>query len=369
MKEMRNVECGMWSAIHDPASCARADCFRLPPSALRRSKCGFTLLEVIMALPLLALLSGMVFGILRVSLKTAVETQKMQLENDELNRFITLCRNMFQNLPSTATVKLKITETGTPPMQELTISGVPEAFSFGTNPLSYDDSILGLRPDLAAMEASESSERLFYAALSREDLIPTDPSGNNSPIASTNGEGVAAPDDQGRYWMPLLSGVTSMTWRAYKENEDIWEEEWSSSDLPPLVELNLQLRGRSLPLRAVFALPKTKLTAANPALAPKTSTSSSSSSTNTQQMSNAGGNNSGQRGGEADRGRGERGSDRGRGGDMRGSERGERGGSSESGGRGGPPGGGRPSGGGSAQPGGAGGVSPRGGAAPSGGGR
>lgn len=304
-----------------------------------RRATGFTLLEVVMALSLLALLSGMVFGVMRVSMSTAFETRKMQLENDEISRFIMLCRHTFMNLPSTAILTLEITETGTPVQQELTISGVPEAFAFGSNPMSYKDSILGMRPDLEATEASETGERLYYIGLSREDLIPNDPTQTNS-IASTNGEGLAAPDDQGRFWMPLLADVTSVTWRFYKEAEDLWEEEWDSTDLPQLVEMNLTLQGRTLPLRSVFALPTTKLTGANAALAPKTSTTGSSSSS--QQTTTAGGG-GGNNGGDRGRGGDSRGGDRGRGGDMRGGDRGRGEGGPPGGG---PPGGGRPGGGG-----------------------
>lgn len=308
---------------------------------------AFTLIEVVMALSILALLSGMVFGIMRVSLKTAFETRKMQMENDEVSRFIMLSRHTLQNLPGTAILSLKVIETGDPVQQELTISGVPEAFAFGSNPMSYKDTILGMRPDVAATEASTEGINLYYVGLSREDLIPNDPSQKNS-IASGTGEGLATPDDQGRFWMPLLSGVTSITWRFYKEDGDTWEEEWDSTDLPQLVEMNLMLQGRTVPIRSVFALPTTKLTAANPSLAPKTSTSSSSSNSSTQ-GGGGGGNNNGNNGNRG----GERGGDRGQGGDSRGGERGgppggERG--QGGGDRGGPgrggDGGGRPGGGG-----------------------
>jgi prepilin-type N-terminal cleavage/methylation domain-containing protein len=294
---------------------------------------GFTLLELILGLSLLALFTVMVTGVMRSSLRSVFWAQQMQLETDQLNRFILLCRQTFQNLPSTAILTLKITETGMPVQQELTISGVPEAFAFGTNPMSYKDSILGLRPDLVATEAinndptaqlPQGDARLYFIGLSREDLIPTDPTQANK-IASTTGEGLAMPDDQGRVWMPLLANVTSVSWRFYKEDEDLWKEEWDSTDLPQLVEMNLVLQGRTLPLRSVFALPTTKLTAANPSLAPKTSTQSSSSSSQQNTGGNNGGNN---RGGGNDRGKG---SDGGRGND----KSGDKGGDSR--GRGGPP--------------------------------
>ena len=362
MKGRWNAEGGRRRGVMHPAapvSSVHPSSFILHPSSVR-PRGGFTLLEIVMALTLLALLSGMVFGIVRIAMRTAMDTRAMQMENDEVSRFIMLCRHTFQNLPSTAILTLKITETGTPVQQELTISGVPETFAFGVNPMSYKDTILGLRPDLVATEASETGERLYSIGLSREDLIPTDPN-QSSGIASTTGEGLATPDDQGRYWMPLLANVTSLNWRFLKE-EDVWEEEWDSTNLPLLVEMNLLLKERTTPIRVVYAVPTTKLTAANPALAPKTTTTSSSSSASSQQSTTGTG------GGGNDRGRGgdSRGGDKGRGGDMRGGSRGQEGG------RGGPPGGGRPGGGGpqtggsSPQPGGSGGVSS---GTPAGGGR
>lgn len=333
-------------------------------------------MEVILSLSLLALLSGMVFGIVRVSMTTAMETRQVQLENDELNRFISLCRHSFQSLPSTAILTLKITDTSQPIKQELTMSGAPDAFSCGLNPMSYNDTIIGTRPDYAATEAAESGQQIYYLALSRKDIIPKDPD-TGEIVAQTTGEGVAAPDDQGRYWMPLMQNVSSLTWRFYKAADDTWVEEWDDTNLPQLVEMNLLLAERTLPIRVVFALPTVKLAGANPALRPQTSTSSSS-----DQSGGGGGGNNGGRGGnnqDGGRGRGD-GGDRGRGNDGggRGGDGGDRG-RGDGGGRGGPsqggpggPGGGRgPGGGGQGNFGG--GAQPQGGGggstgAPSGGG-
>ncbi|MEZ0389825.1 MAG: type II secretion system protein J, partial [Verrucomicrobium sp.] len=192
------------------------------PDPRHRFRAGFTLLEIIMAMTLLALLSGMVFGIVRVSLRAAVETQQVQQENDEVNRYVALCRHMFQNLPVTAILTLKVTESGTAPMQELTVSGAPESFSYGYSPMSYKDTILGLRPDYTATETAENGVHVYYLGLSREDIIP-DQVGQSEGTARGSGVGLEAPDDQGRYWMPMLKNVISLNWRFYKADEDIWE--------------------------------------------------------------------------------------------------------------------------------------------------
>ena len=56
---------------------------------------GFTLLELILGLSILALFTVMVTGVMRTSLRTVFWTRDMQLENDQLNRFIMLCRQTF----------------------------------------------------------------------------------------------------------------------------------------------------------------------------------------------------------------------------------------------------------------------------------
>nr|WP_265593027.1 prepilin-type N-terminal cleavage/methylation domain-containing protein [Verrucomicrobium sp. BvORR034] len=342
-----------------------------PATTSRASAGGFTLLEMIMALTLLALLSGMVFGIVRVSVRTAVDTRQIQQENDEVNRYVALCRHMFQNLPVTAILTLKVTETATPPIQELTISGAPEAFSYGYSPMSYKDTILGIRPDYAATESAESNPqgtRLYYLGISREDIIPTQV-GQSAGVTRAAGDGLAAPDDQGRYWMPLLSDVVSLNWRFYKQDEDVWEEEWEDTDLPPLVEMNLLLKDRTLPLRAVFALPTTKLTEANAALRPSTSSSSSTQTGGGNNNAGGGGNNNqggGDRGGRGGGGdRGGRGNGGGRDGGGQGQGQGGQGQGGQRGGGGGGPrgggGGGSGNSGGGAQPSGGGGGSTGGG--------
>lgn len=278
-----------------------------------RCSSAFTLLEVILSLTLLALLSGMVFGIVRVSLRTAMETRQVQIENDQLNQFIKLCRHTFQNLPATATLTLEITQRGTPSQQELTISGVPEFFAFGGNPISYEDSILGLRPDLEATQNSTTGQIQYYIGTSREDLITTDGNLGNSAAIRASTSGIAAPDDQGRYWMPLLPGVLSLNWKFFNEAENIWEEEWDSATLPVLIEMNLLMVDRTYPIRMVYALPTTKLSEANARLA---TTSTSSGGNQTTTVNNGSNNNLG--GGPASgpgRGEGRGGGDRrGRGG-------------------------------------------------------
>jgi prepilin-type N-terminal cleavage/methylation domain-containing protein len=308
--------------------------------ARRNTAGGFTLLEMVLGLTILALLSGTVYSIISGAVQTAAKMRIAQDENDQVSHFIRLCRQTFQSLPSTAGVTIKTTDSSSG-LQELTISGAPEIFSFGPNPSSYKDTIIGLRPDAAATDTSEDKQPVFSLGITREDIVPAD-SGQNSALVRTGGEGLLAPDEQGRVWMPLLANVSTLTWRAYKNDDEQWLDEWDSTDLPLLVEMNLQLSGRSLPIRAVYTLPVLKLTNANKALAPKKTTTPSVASNNAAGGPGGGNNNSRRGGGDQ------------RGGDARGK-----------GGKGGPPSGGKggpPTGGKGGQP-----TGGKGGGAPTGG--
>ncbi len=225
-----------------------------------RSTAAFTLIEVVIGLTILAMITGMLFAIIRGAVSGAADIERLQRENDSINRFVELCRITFQTMPSTGTLTLEIIERTDPLLQELTISGAPHCFGFGTSATSYKETILSIRPETTASSAPPPTEGVRYnLSLSREDLIPqTD---DNELAVRQDANSPTAADDEGRFWMPLLPGVSSLTWRFYKQSEDVWEEEWSSSQWPDLIEMNLTMEGRTLPLRAVFSVPVLSLRA------------------------------------------------------------------------------------------------------------
>lgn len=292
-------------------------------------------MEVVIALTILGMITGTLFSIIQGSVRGASQIEQLQRENDAINRFLDLCRKTFTTLPSTATLTLKLLEQNQDAGQELTISGSPNCFGFGINPISYKDTILGLRPDPSAA-TDQNGLLVQYLCLSREDLIPkTDESGLALRQETT---GLSAPDEEGRYWMPLLPDVVTLKWRFYKEKDETWLEEWDDDKWPELIEVQLVMRDRTTPIRMVYSVPTLILTAGRGT----SSSSSSQTSATSQSGQGGGGNNGGGRGGN----NGDGGQGGGRGGD------GGRGG--PGGGRGGPGGGGpgSPGGGGPGTPGG-----------------
>jgi type II secretory pathway pseudopilin PulG len=229
-----------------------------PPSTIHHA---FTLIEVVIGLTILTMITGTLFAIVKGSVRGAADIERVQRENDSINRLIELFRQTFQTMPGTATLTLTITEQSDPVMQELTIGNSPHCFGFGTSPTSYKDSIIGLRLDTAQSTSTETDAPRYNLSVSREDLIPKTDDSQLAIRQDTNS--LTAPDEEGRYWMPLLPAVTALSWRFYKQSDDIWEEEWSDSKWPDLIEMTLAMEGRTQPLRAVFGVPVLALRAAS----------------------------------------------------------------------------------------------------------
>jgi type II secretory pathway pseudopilin PulG len=297
-----------------------------------RAAAAFTLIEVVIGMTLLSMITVALFSIIRGSVQGASEIEQSQRESDSLNRFMELSRKAFTTMPATATLSLKLVQNTEPVIQELTITGSPDCFPFGPHPITFKDTTLSLRPHPSAL-TDENNMPLHYLSLSREDLIPEAGDDAERGIRQET-TGVYAPDEEGRYWMPLLPDVVAFKWRFYVEKEETWYEEWSKTAWPDLIEANLTLKNRTQPIRVVFSVPVITITAGRPTSSSSTSSSSSTTTTNT----NAG---SGGGGGGGGRGDGSGGRPGGGGGDGNGGRPGGGGG-----GGGGGDGGGRPGGGG-----------------------
>lgn len=262
--------------------------FTNPPSnSTRRGAQAFTLIEVVIGITLLSMITVTLFAIIRGSVQSAAEIERTQRESDSVNRFIELSRRAFASLPATATLSLKLVQTTEPVIQELTIAGSPDCFPAGAHPITFKDTILRLRPHPDEI-ADDAGMPIHYLSLSREDLIPENDPQNGIRQETT---GIYAPDEEGRYWMPLLPDVIAFKWRFYVEKDKTWYEEWSKTEWPDLVEANLTLKNRTLPIRMVFGVPVINL---SPGRTPSSSSSSTSTSTSTTGGGGGGGNRGGQ---------------------------------------------------------------------------
>lgn len=225
------------------------------PVHLRRA---FSLIEVVVAITILALITTSLFAIIRGAVRGATEIENLQRESDQIQRFLDLLRKTFTTLPGTATLTLATEGNHASDLQELTINGAPRSFGFGNTPISYSETILGLRPSLDGATDANGAP-VFDLSISREDIIPR--SGDEEMALRQETSGVLATDEEGRNWMPLLPGVTQLKWRFYKQEEDAWFEEWDDSAWPDLIEVQLVMRDRTTPIRMVCGVPVIEITA------------------------------------------------------------------------------------------------------------
>jgi len=264
----------------------RTTCPTSCSSVLRR---GFTLIEVVIGITILSMITVTLFAIIQGSMRGASEIEQLQRESDSVNRFIDLSRRTFSTLPSTATLALTLVQNTEPIIQELTITGSPDCFPYGLNPITLKTTTLRLRPHPDGL-VDDNNMPLHYLSLSRDDLIPKTADSQQSGIQQ-DVTGLYAPDEEGRYWMPLLPDVVSFKWRFYTEKDDTWVEEWSKSTWPDLIEGLLVLKNRTLPIRMVFTAPVLTITAGR---TPTTTGSGTSSTSSLPQNTRGSGGNTGQ---------------------------------------------------------------------------
>jgi len=316
---------------------------------------GFSLFEIVIAMAILGLISGSVLAIIWQAGDSAAEIRDLDQRDEEVGRFLTLLRETVENLPPDGTLAITPSEESVSGYHELTIGNSPTAFTFGEIVAGAEESVIALRPG----EVSEMGEQLFDLALSRADFAPKDETGSGMVFRVGEGDLMQA-DEDGRYWLTLVSGVRAASWRYWDDDQREWLDEWTDEEsMPPLLEFSFADTYQAFPKRIVFQVPEQ---AVNPDAAEAATTTAATSQTTTSQSSSGGGSGRGGRDGGGDGERGDRGDRGDRGGGERGD--GQKGGKGSKGGSGERPGGGDRSGG--QRPGGGGDRS--GGGAPSGGG-
>jgi len=215
-----------------------------------RSRAAVTLFELVIALVVLALISGTIFSIIAGSVRATAEVQVIQKEADQIHAFSETCRRVFGALPDTAQITISIIDEGPPALQELVLSGAANAFAFGEEPVSYEDLTIGTFLDGQA----EDGTLLYTIGITRSDILPGEI--QEDLVVTDDEEVLLAPDDDGRYWLPLIRNVVALNWRCYTADDDEWIELWEGQDWPDLLEVTILQQGRLLPLRTVIELPE-----------------------------------------------------------------------------------------------------------------
>jgi prepilin-type N-terminal cleavage/methylation domain-containing protein len=201
---------------------------------------GFTLLEVVIALGLLALLVGMVFSTARSSLvlgNTIVESQNEEMRHQA---FIELLQQRFAALPGNTRFDLKAKDSGQHYLSDLTLQNVPLGFTWG-----------GQARIAKTVQLSTVKRRSGYIDVVLryyEDEILPDSAATFGKSSSASKEPFAE--------IVLLTDVAYFEWRVLDGRTMEWGYDWEQQGLMPLqVELTLAVGAKGEEIRHVFWLP------------------------------------------------------------------------------------------------------------------
>lgn len=257
---------------------------------------GFSLFEIAVAMTILSLISGAIFSILWQAADTATEIRELDKRDEEVSRFLALLRESIEHLPKDGTLAMTPAEESASGYPELTIGNSATAFTFGEIVGSAESTVIAVRPGPESPDGNPT----FDLAVSRPDFAPRDTTGSGMALRAGGDEFLQA-DEEGRYWMPLLGGISAASWNFWDENEQTWLDEWTdTSKLPPLLAFSFTDGFRSVPLRVVFEVPAQVSDPPAPDTSSTAGGTGSSGAVNTSSRPRGGGDDGGGRPGRGD---------------------------------------------------------------------
>lgn len=207
------------------------------PQPVRSRPAGFTLLELVIAMGLLAIIVGMVFATARTSL--ALGNTIVQSQNEEMlhQAFFELLGQRFGALPGNARLDIKVEGSGSHYLTDLTLQNVPINFTWGQERIAK------------AMQISTVKRRSGYLdivlRLYENEIL--------EGSASTFGKFA---DTKPFAEIVLLEDVAFFEWRVLDAQTMEWQYEWDRQGRLPLqIELTMAIGAKGEEMRHVFWLP------------------------------------------------------------------------------------------------------------------
>lgn len=197
-----------------------------PHSPRLRAQRAFTLLELVIALLLVALLSGMIFTTAHSSLVLGNSVVKTQNEEMLHQAFFDFMENSLSALPGNTRLELTRSDSGSQYLSDLTLQNVPLSFTWG-----------GEERTAKAIRLSTVKRRSGYLDIVMsyyENEIIEDASGTEGVSSSAS----TASDEKPFAEIVLLTDVAYFEWHALDGRTMEYDEEW---DLPGRLPLQMEL--------------------------------------------------------------------------------------------------------------------------------
>lgn len=208
-------------------------------SPAKTHKGGFTLLELVLTMGLMAILVGMVFGTARTSLalgNTIVETQNEEMLHQA---FFELLSQRFSSLPGNTRFDLKVEDSGSHYISDLTLQNVPLSFTWG-----------GQARIAKAVQLSTVKRRNGYIDIVLRYYENEILEGAESSFGST------AKSKEPFAEIVLLTDVRFFEWRVLDGRSMEWQYDWDQQGRLPLqAELTMAIGARGEEIRQVFWIP------------------------------------------------------------------------------------------------------------------
>lgn len=212
---------------------------RPAPSARRRRRRGFTLLEMVLALALFAILSGMIFGVATQTMSLISDVVEDQNQASTETAFFELLDRQFASLPGNARLELVTEDSGAQYLSDLTIQNVPMTFNWGgTEQIARAVQLSTVRRRSGFLDIVL---RYYENPILDETSEVGDPAGplDNEPFAE----------------VVLLEGIYIFEWRVLDARTMEWQYEWDLGGRLPLeLELTFVVNPAEAaePIRHVF---------------------------------------------------------------------------------------------------------------------
>jgi prepilin-type N-terminal cleavage/methylation domain-containing protein len=198
---------------------------------------GFTLLEVVMAMLLMTILIGMVFGIARTSLALGVTVVDTQNEEMLHQAFFELLGQRFSSLPGNTRFDLQVQDTSGQYLSDLTLQKVPLSFTWGGQPRiakAVQLSTVRRRTGFLSVVLRYYEDEILEGS----DALGTSTSTlDNKPFAE----------------IELLEDVAYFEWRVLDGRSMEWQYDWDlQGRLPLQLELTMSFGAGGEEIRHIF---------------------------------------------------------------------------------------------------------------------
>lgn len=209
------------------------------PAATTRTR-GFTMLELVIAIGLLSILIGMVFGIARTSLALGNKVIETQSEEMHTQAFFELLTQRFAALPGNTRFDLQYEESGGQYLSDLTLQNVPLSFTWGG----------GARTAMAVQISTVRRRSGYLGIVLRyyeNEILPD--STNTAQFSTTQ-------DNEPFAEISLIEDVAYFEWRVLDGRTMEWQENWDlQGRLPLQLELLMAIGKDGPEIRQIFWVP------------------------------------------------------------------------------------------------------------------